>query len=209
MGLYPELGFVNGYGVIYWGVGKIFTIGYAGIAFPRFVEVLRENEVLFLVDVRSVPRSKYFVGFNDANLGRELPKVGVKYVNLGREFGARQTDPKFFTDGVVDFEKYAQSEQFQNGMERVGEMLERGNVCLMCAEIDPLDCHRAHLCGRAFHDAGVDVVHIIARRNGEVKYEGYSDFEKRLLELYKKRTDDLQVAYREHNKKIGFKMAVI
>ena len=106
---------------------------------------------------------------------------------------------KVFTIG------YAGIGGFKSGVARVREMIERGNVCLMCAEIDPMNCHRAHLCGRWLCEAGMDVVHIIARRNGEVTYETQPEFNGRVLELYKKQTGDLQVAFKIHNEKIGFK----
>ena len=188
--------------MIYCFVGKIvFTIGYAGVKLPQFIEVLKEHGVTLLIDVRSVPRSQYFSDFNDVRLHGHLAKHGIMYENHKTEFGARQTNAEWFTGEVLDFEKFAESEQFRRGVEKVKTLIQNGEVvCLMCAEIDPIGCHRGILCGRALKNAGIDVRHIIAKRNGEVFVENHIALESRLAT-----TDDLQLAYKKQNQKIGYK----
>jgi RimJ/RimL family protein N-acetyltransferase len=186
---------------------KIYTIGYAGTTLPRFVDILKGHNISHLIDVRSIAKSQYFSAFNDTNLKSELPKYGIAYLHFKNEFGARQGDPRFYTNGVMDFEKFSKSEQFKSGIEKVNNYLaENKTVCLMCAEIDPLDCHRAILCARALDDSEIAIEHIVARRSGEVTTESQNALEKRLLELYKKQTDDPQTAYKLHNQKIGYKL---
>jgi len=128
-------------------VGKtVFTIGYAGIKLPQFVDALKEQGITLLVDVRSVPKSQYFPDFNDAQLKEHLAKHSIKYENWKEEFGARQTNKEWFTGDILDFEKFATSKQFQQGIENVKTSPE--TICLMCAEIDPIGCHRGILCSR-------------------------------------------------------------
>ena len=186
-------------------MNKIFTIGYAGIKLTTFIEVLKENKISFLIDVRSVPRSQYFPAFNDKNIQGELLKNGIEYSNFKNEFGARQYDKDFYTNGVLNFEKFSKSKQFQNGIKLIKDLTKKNNICLMCAEIDPLNCHRAILIAKEVNYSGFEVVHIIAKRNGEITYENHTDLEKRLLETYKKQTDNLQIAYQKHNAIIGHK----
>ena len=177
----------------------MFTIGYAGVQIQQFIDILKSNGVTHLIDVRSLPKSQYFSAFNDTNLRPSLEKHGIKYLHFKNEFGARQDNPAFYTSGVMDFEKFTKSPQFQGGVSAVGDITKNGGVvCLMCAEIDPINCHRA-FCARAFQN----VAHIIASRNGEVAYETQNDLENRLLEMYK--TTDPKIAYQKHNQKIGFK----
>jgi uncharacterized protein (DUF488 family) len=182
--------------------GKVFTIGYAGIALPQFIDTLKKHEITHLIDVRSVAKSQYFSAFNDTNIKPELQKYDIKYLHFKNEFGARQDNLQYYTNEIMDFEKFSQSEQFKDGIEKVKKMLsENNNICLMCAEIDPINCHRAILVARHLPN----VTHIIAKRNGEINFESHKDIEKRLLDLYKKQTDILQIAYQKHNSKIGFK----
>ena len=49
----------------------------------------------------------------------------------------------------------------------------------MCAEADPLDCHRCLLVGRALAEAGIDVRHILS--SGQV--HAHAEIEDRLLDL--------------------------
>lgn len=160
-------------------MAKIFTIGYAGIELPQFVEVLQRNGVTLLIDVRSVPRSRYFAAFNDTALSKELFKHNIRYEHW-REFGARQLDYKYQT--------IANSEPFQKALQRLKNS--RETICLMCAEIDPINCHRFILVGRYLDD----VINIIAKRNGKVIYETKSATEKRINGDYDKQGQ--KVAYK-------------
>lgn len=178
----------------------VFTIGYAGIKIDDFVDVLKSNNISLLVDVRSTPRSQYFVDFNDTKLKMVLAQSNIKYENWRTEFGARQSNSVFYTNGILDFEKFAQSEQFKSGIQKV--KVSQEIICLLCAEIDPIGCHRGVLCSKELQNNGFDIKHIIARRNGEIKIENHNELEQRLIALHK---TDLQKAYKKQNEKIGYK----
>ena len=183
----------------------IYTIGYAGTGIERFIEILKDKSVDILIDVRSIPRSQYFYQFNDNLLSKTLANVGIKYENWKREFGARQVCLEFYSDSILDYEKFAKSWQFQSGIDKVKELVNQNkNICLMCAEIDPINCHRAILCGKEIYAKGLDVMHIIAKRSGETIFKSQADFEKRLLACTK--VNNLSEAYQKQNKKIGYKL---
>lgn len=183
----------------------IYTIGYAGTSIERFVEILRNKKVDILIDVRSIPRSQYFYQFNDNLLSKTLSNSGIKYENWKCEFGARQDCLEFYTDGILDYEKFAKSRQFQDGVSKIKELVNHNiNVCLMCAEIDPINCHRAILCGKELYANGLGITHIIAKRNRETLFESQEDLEKRLLTYTK--VNNLAEAYQKQNKKIGYKL---
>lgn len=152
-------------------MAKVFTIGYAGIQLPKFIEVLQQNGVTTLIDVRSMPKSRYFAAYNNTALSKELAKFNIRYEHRW-ELGARQLDYKYAT--------IANSEPFQRALTRLNSSNE--TVCLMCAEIDPINCHRFVLVGHYLDD----VTNIIAKRNGEVFYETKSETEKRINGDYDK-----------------------
>lgn len=183
----------------------IYTIGYAGTTIGQFLQILKDKNVSLLIDVRSIPKSQYFYQFNDNLLSKALANIDIKYENWKREFGARQEGRNFYTDNILDYEMFAKSEQFQTGIAKIKELENQGkNICLMCAEIDPINCHRAILCGKEIFANGMDVTHIIAKRNGEVIAENQKEFEKRLLATTK--INNLCEAYRKQNRKIGYKL---
>lgn len=184
----------------------VYTIGYAGSTIERFLQVLKDKNITLLIDVRSIPKSKYFYQYNDNLLSKSLACNGIKYENWKNEFGARQLNLSFFDeDNILDYAKFAQSTQFQTGITKIKNLIQNNeNICLMCAEIDPINCHRAILCGKELFSNGIDVTHIICKRNGETYLEFQEDFEKRLLETTK--VNNLSMAYRKQNKKIGYKL---
>ena len=52
--------------------------------------------------------------------------------------------------------------RFRDGVERVTRTARERRLALMCAEREPLVCHRAILVARALAEAGLDVAHILA-----------------------------------------------
>jgi uncharacterized protein (DUF488 family) len=191
----------------------IYTIGYSGFKIDAFLEVLKSFNIDYVIDVRSIPRSMYFDAYNEKALSKILTEAGVEYTNLKTEFGARQENSEFYTDNYLDYKKFANSRQFRNGVEIVKELTDKGNViCLMCAEKDPLNCHRAILCGKTLNENGFDILHIVPAKNG-IETERHSDLEKRLIKLYHKseqcsmfnNNDLLAESYQKHNVKIGYK----
>ena len=86
---------------------------------------------------------------------------GIRYVFLGRELGARSDDQCCYVDGKVKYELLARTPLFQSGVSRVIEGAETLKIALMCAEKDPLDCHRTILVARELVNRGVNVTHIL------------------------------------------------
>lgn len=183
----------------------VYTIGYAGITLVKFLETMQILNISMLIDVRSLPKSRYFYQFNDVNLSKNLGIIGISYENWKNEFGARQNNLDFYQDGVLSHDIFSKSEQFQNGIKEIKALQKQDkNICLMCSEIDPINCHRAILCGRYIAKENIEVRHIIARRDGRISIESHVDFEKRLIEQTK--IDNLDMAYQKINKKIGYKL---
>ncbi len=183
----------------------IYTIGYAGATIDRFVQILKNMKISLLIDVRSIPKSQYFTAFNNDLLSKTLANANIKYENWKDEFGARQDNLDYYTDYILDYGKFAKSQQFQSGISKIKELENKGeNICLMCAEIDPINCHRAILCGKEIFANGINVTHIIARRNGETYFESQEGFENRLLQTTKANT--LSDAYQKQNQKTGYKL---
>lgn len=68
----------------------IFTIGYGGRSFNDLVEILKQQKVTHLVDVRTSPYSKFAEEFNRDALERTLPEFGPKYIFMGASSEAAQ-----------------------------------------------------------------------------------------------------------------------
>jgi uncharacterized protein (DUF488 family) len=102
----------------------------------------------------------------------------MKYVFLGKELGARPKDPECYVDGKAVYEKIAATELFAEGIKRVIKGLQNYRVALMCAEKDPIVCHRAILvCQHLRNERDLEINHI--KSNGDL--ESHYKLEDRLL----------------------------
>jgi uncharacterized protein (DUF488 family) len=157
----------------------VFTIGHSTHTIERFVGLLRQHGVTAVADVRSVPYSRFQPQFNRETLAAALKGRGIAYVFLGKELGARSEDKTCYENGQVQYRRLAKTEAFRSGLERV--RLGSGNhrITLMCAEREPLECHRTLLVGHELAASGVPVVHI----HDDGRLESHADAMKRLVTL--------------------------
>jgi uncharacterized protein (DUF488 family) len=141
----------------------VFTIGHSTHPRGRFIELLRRHGITALCDVRSRPYSRMNPQFNREELERALSAHTIAYRFLGRELGARSDDPACYKGGKVRYDRLAETDLFKDGLKRVLRGLEEGfRVALMCAEKEPLECHRTILVARHLVALGLDVEHIHA-----------------------------------------------
>lgn len=147
-------------------MGALYTIGHGSGPGETLTSRLRRREVSVVADVRSTPYSRFATQYNREELQLALRAEGLGYVFLGQEFGARRAEPQAFVAGRVCFERVAGLPSFRAGLDRIARGLERYSIALMCAEGDPLECHRAILVARHL-DPGFPVEHILA--DGEIE----------------------------------------
>ncbi len=139
----------------------IYTVGHSTNTFDQLVSLLRRHEITAVADVRSQPYSRLNPQFNKRPFKTALKKCGLSYVFLGEELGARSTDPKCYVNGKVQYELLAKTTAFQRGLERLQKGVGKFRVAILCAEKEPLFCHRTILVARHLHDRGFTVRHIL------------------------------------------------
>jgi uncharacterized protein (DUF488 family) len=140
---------------------ELFTIGHSNIPEERFVAMLHANGVNAIADVRSTPVSRFCPWFSAENLAPLLARENIVYLAYGEVFGGRPKSPALYRDGVADYEAMARQPEFAAGLGRLRADAARCRVCLMCAERDPLDCHRCLLVARALAAGGSSIGHIL------------------------------------------------
>jgi uncharacterized protein (DUF488 family) len=140
----------------------LFTIGHSTHTVANFIALLRKHNVTALCDVRSQPYSRVNPQFNRESLKEDLKRVGIAYVFLGTELGARTSDKTCYEDGRVKYERIARTTLFSKGLDRIEDGLNKYQVSLMCAEREPLSCHRTILVARQLEYRGIPVSHIHA-----------------------------------------------
>ena len=135
----------------------------------------------------------------------------MSYAALGDALGGRPREPELYCDGVADYEAMAQRAEFQSGLDRLLAFAAHRRVCLMCAEREPLDCHRCLLVARALAARGRAVGHIL--HDGTI--EAHATTERRLLawseagaDLFATgQSEKLAAAYRRRNRTVAYRAA--
>lgn len=156
----------------------VYTIGHSNYTVERFIELLRLHGIEAIGDVRSHPYSQYCPQFNREALERSLKSAGVRYAYFGAELGARTEDRRCYENGRVVYSRLAETEPFRAGIRRVVKAHESRRVALMCAEKDPLTCHRTILICRTLRSFVGEIAHILEDGGLEVQREA----ERRLMD---------------------------
>jgi len=195
---------------------KIFTVGHSNHPLDFFINLILPHKINTLIDVRSMPASSYNPQYNKEPFTLFLKDNNIKYLHFGSEFGARHDEESYLdNNGVVDFEKFRKSYQFQSGIERVDIGISKGyKIVLMCSEGNPLECHRFSMISVYLEEIGIEVNHIMK----DSTLLKHSELENDLIKKYKKNLpeedlfnqnievkDKLNKAYKLHNQEIGWK----
>jgi len=192
------------------GTPTIFTIGHSNHEFPEFLRLLTQHGVTAVADVRSQPYGR-LDHFRRENLEASLKAAVVNYVFLGQELGARRDERECYIGDQADYDRIASLPAFITGLER----LERGSrthvIALMCAEKDPLDCHRMALVSRELARRGWDIVHILADGGLESQAEAEGrlvrkmGIERTLFEPDLTQDELIEQAYNKRAKQIAYR----
>jgi len=146
---------------------KIFTIGHSTRSLDELLSLLREFEILTLIDIRRFPGSRKFPHFNRQSLEAALPASGIEYLwheDLGgRRSGpdvSKSLNPGLKSPGFRHYADYMQTEQFHSAVNRLLSVEAAKPTAIMCAEKLFWKCHR-RLLSDYLVAQGVHVEHII------------------------------------------------
>jgi len=141
----------------------VFTIGYEGIQFEKYLNKLIRNRVAVLCDVRRNPLSRKF-GFSGRMLSRVLPRIGITHVHvpeLGIETKKRQfLDSREAYDAL--FSEYRRDlPRKTEGLALLKQQIDAGTrVALTCFEKNPHFCHRHCITDLLESECGYRIEHL-------------------------------------------------
>jgi len=165
---------------------QLFTIGHSNLSMEAFISLLQQHGITAVADVRSHPYSRRLPHFNQSALKASLQNIGIRYVFLGKELGARTEDLSCYdATGKALYERIAATNLFAEGIQRLVKGAETYQIAMMCAEKDPLTCHRTILVCRQLRKFDVQINHILSDGSLETQEE----LEKRLLKKFNKDRD--------------------
>ena len=152
---------------------RLYTIGHSNHSVERLTNLLNDNGVMTLVDVRTSPYSRYNPQFNKESLEFQLPRVNIQYIYAGKHLGGRPSDPTCYKHGrlpdegsnylhEVDYPKVMKRTWFIQGIKHLLEIMDQDLTAIMCSEEDPNECHRHHLISKYILEKypEIDIRHI-------------------------------------------------
>jgi uncharacterized protein (DUF488 family) len=162
---------------------EMFTIGHSNHTVEHFIGLLTTHNISAVADVRSSPYSEYSPQFNREAIQQKLRDANIEYVFLGRELGARRTEEDCYVNGQAVYGAVRNLPAFRSGLNHVLEGIEQYIVSLLCAEADPLACHRMILICPELKMLRPDIkiIHIL----GDGSLESHEEAEQRLIRLHK------------------------
>jgi uncharacterized protein (DUF488 family) len=165
---------------------ELYTIGYASFSMDDFINTLRKYDITALVDVRSAPYSKFRPEFKKDHLQKALTDNRISYIFSGNLLGARVADSACYADGKLNYSLLKEREHFKTGITSLLNLISSKGLihqipAIMCAEKDPINCHRTFLVCRTLRSYPINIKHILE----DGSCEAHSITEKRLLQFYK------------------------
>ena len=144
----------------------IFTIGHSTRPPDAFVALLRAHGVRYLVDVRTIPRSRHNPQYNSDALAATLAADGIGYTHMPSLGGLRKPKPDSINAGWrnTSFRGYADYMQTPAFAAAIDYLLALGAAqptAIMCAEAVPWRCHRS-LVADALVARGVEADEIVS-----------------------------------------------
>jgi uncharacterized protein (DUF488 family) len=159
----------------------ILTIGHSNHSAERFRNLLDAHGVEMILDVRSSPYSRHAPQFNRQDLTEWLSSSGVEYLFAGKSLGGRPANPLLYESGRVSYAKMALTTEFISSLRRLVSWSRTTRCALLCAEAEPLDCHRFLLIGKALSSRQIHVQHILP----DGRIEPHEFGERRLVRFLK------------------------
>jgi len=146
---------------------RICTVGHSTRDFDEMLTMLRNSDITHLVDVRSFPSSRKFPQWNQSAIIGALPP-DIEYRWIPKLGGRRHTAKGVSSaNGALqvkafrDYADYMASDEFNDGLNELLELAERGRPVIMCSEAVPWRCHR-RLITDALIVAGAEVSDIMS-----------------------------------------------
>lgn len=146
----------------------IYTIGHSDLPVEKWLSILLNLGIEVLIDVRSVPYSRYTPQANREPLEQVVEDAGIDYIFMGAALGGRPKDEDACdVQGEVSYSRLAKTSAFRNGLASLLGEASRHTVCLLCSEEDPSRCHRGLLIGEELSGQGTEMRHI--RGDGSIE----------------------------------------
>jgi uncharacterized protein (DUF488 family) len=144
----------------------IYTIGHSTRSDEDMLELLKNNHVRLLADVRTVPKSRTNPQFNSEEFRQFLCAHNIQYEHMKVLGGLRRprkdsSNTVWENESFRGYADYMESAEFRQGVDRLLEIAEDTQLAIMCSEAVWWRCHRSMIADELVA-RGINVEHIMA-----------------------------------------------
>jgi len=145
----------------------LYTIGHSTRDIGSFLELLQQNNIVVLVDVRRFPSSRKFPHFNKERLKQSLEESTIAYLHY-EDLGGRRKPQENSTNlawrnkSFQGYADYIETENFEKAIEKLIDIAQQKTTAIMCSEAVWWRCHRA-LISDYLKVRGWKILHIISK----------------------------------------------
>ena len=130
---------------------EILTLGHSLRPPTELAEILSQQRVGFVADVRRFPGEKKHPGFGRESLEKLCLDLGVTHVGLGRQLGGARPE---------GFRAYMETEAFREGLAELLDLARKRRTLILCNEAFYFRCHRKFLSDELMR-LGWNVIHVL------------------------------------------------
>jgi len=144
----------------------LFTVGHSNRSIHGLLEILQQENIDTLVDVRSHPHSEKQPQYEQSAMREILENTDIAYHWAGRHLGGRRKSlPNTQHTALLDsdlqgFADHMDSDSFKMAATQLISLSSKKSMVMLCAERLPEQCHRS-LIADYLTLQGVQVIHLI------------------------------------------------
>jgi len=132
-------------------VGEIWTIGHSTRSIEEFLELLHDQEIVSLVDVRSYPGSRRCPQFGREVMIKWLTNDTITYQHAtdlgGRRNRQHDVEPAinaaWKNASFRNYADYSLGDAYEAALANLSAMAQTSRIAFMCSEALPWRCHRS------------------------------------------------------------------
>jgi uncharacterized protein (DUF488 family) len=151
---------------------KIYTLGHSVHPIETFIALLQAHKIQKVIDIRTIPKSRYCPQFNQTRLKRSLHKAKIGYLHMKELGGLRHALKDSINTGWINasfrgYADYMQTPDFWEALKKLEKIAKQKRCALVCSEAVPWRCHRS-LVGDALTVDHWKVFHIQSRKTAKL-----------------------------------------
>lgn len=153
-------------------VNQLYTIGHSNRTIEQFIDLLTIYGIKQVIDIRTIPKSRFNPQFNQDSLEKSLKDAGISYFQMEKLGGLRHSKSDSVNLGWENlsfrgFADYMQTHEFLEAIEQLKNIAVRKETAIMCAEALPWRCHRS-LVADALTKQKWKVFHIMSKKTASL-----------------------------------------